>query len=362
MSRVVGSDTDMSVTRVPYPSAQPGYAAAAQWRDRCLLREGSLFEDRPGSELVDARVLVRDFVEQPDQGKDDFLTKLHGQLSESPASAVQLAAELLFVHFLVARSDAVSGSRKKEVVRRVLSFTEGTSPLPDELASALDAGLVRPGQAFNSYRWRQFGYLIDFFIAFKELPVDQRREALTDSDAFLAVLARVEDQGAAIQRHALEHLLFPEVFPPIVSRDHRAAVISTWGQAAGPATDPEPVRLARVVQSLPPNTRWGAAEYVNLYRSPFVWQWSEPSSAWRGSALWAKRLSESIDLEHEERQYKVDAARRVMAARTALEGGRADWPQLLGSAFTKDNNLVACRPTSRSSPGSGRKLIRLRRL
>ena len=201
----------MSVTRAPYPSAQPVYEAAAAWRDRCLLQERSLFADRAGSELGDARVLVRDFVEQPDLGKDDFLTKIQGQLGRSGGAAVQLAAELLYVHFLIARSDAVSGARKREVVRRVLGLAVDTAPMPDHLAAALDAGLVRPGQAFNSYRWRQFGYLIGFFIAFKELPLAQRRKALTDADAFLAVVAGVEDQGAAIQRHALEHLLFPEV-------------------------------------------------------------------------------------------------------------------------------------------------------
>jgi hypothetical protein len=39
--------TDMTRTRIPYPSGQPVYEAARRWRDRSLLDDLSLFsEDR----------------------------------------------------------------------------------------------------------------------------------------------------------------------------------------------------------------------------------------------------------------------------------------------------------------------------
>ena len=136
----------MSVPRVPYPSAQPVYAAAALWRDRCLLEDRALFEDRPGSTVSDGQELVRDFVEHSVIGADDFITKLRGQLDRSSVATVQLAAELLFIHLLIARSDTVSGRRKREIVQSVLGFTDGTAGLPLDLAAALDSGLVRPGR------------------------------------------------------------------------------------------------------------------------------------------------------------------------------------------------------------------------
>jgi 5-methylcytosine-specific restriction enzyme B len=331
----------MPATRVPYPSAQPVYDAAARWRDRCLLDERALFADRAGAALADAQTLVRDFVEQPDEGKDDFLTKLQGQLGRSPASAVQLAAELLYVHLLIARADAVSGSRKREIVQRVLSFAADTAPMPAGLAAVLDAGLVRPGQAFNSLRWRQFGYLIEVFALLKQLPEADRRVALADSGQFVAVLDRVDDQGAAIQRHALEHLLFPDVFPPVVSRDHRADILAQWRELAGPEEAPEAVRLSRLAAALAPNTDWDGTGYVNLYRSPYVWQWSQPSPPWETFTRWATRLCEHVDLDSMERDYKLAAADRVSQAATALQQESPDWPQLLRTAFTRDNNLVA---------------------
>ncbi|RUL90330.1 AAA family ATPase [Verrucosispora sp. FIM060022] len=331
----------MPVTRVPYPSAQPVYSAVARWRDRCLLEERSLFADRAGSRLTDARILIRDFVEQPDEGKDDFLTKLEGQIGGSPVAAVQLAAELLFVHLLIARADAVSGYRKREIVQRVLSFAADTAPLPSELASALDAGLVRPGQAFNSRRWRQFGYLIEAFATLKELSLDDRRLALTDPERFVVALDRIDDQGALIQRHALEHLLFPDVFPPVVSRGHRADILHQWSELAGPADAPESVRMARLVAGLHPNTTWDGAEWVNLYRSPYVWQWSEPTQPWKTFMRWAERLCQHVELDDMGRPGKLATAELTGQAANALRDGSPHWADLLNTALTKDTNLLA---------------------
>ena len=112
--------------------------------DACL-RTGHCSTTAPVDCCADGQALVRDFVEHPVIGADDFITKLRGQLDRSSVSTVQLAAELLFIHLLIARSDTVSGRRKREIVQSVLGFTDGTASLPVDLAVALDSGLVRPG-------------------------------------------------------------------------------------------------------------------------------------------------------------------------------------------------------------------------
>lgn len=328
----------MSRTRVPYPSAQPVYEAAVRWRHRCLLDDRSLFADRVGSTLADAETLIRDFVEQPDHGDDNFLTKLSRQLARSPASAVQLAAELLYVHLLIARSDAVSGGRKREIVNKVLSFNEGTSPLPDDLAAALESGLVRPGQAFNSYRWRQFAYLIELFAALKRLPAHERRETLHEPERFLALVDNVPEQGANTQRHAIEHLLFPDTFPSVVSQEQRVKVLEHWRQPAG-FDEPEAMRLSLLVQRLSDDPN----DFVNLYRSPYWWQWSEPTPQWQVFGQWAARLLDSVDVGREERDYKQAAYQRLRDAKAASEAGDPNWPRLLATAVTKDNNLIGWR-------------------
>lgn len=330
----------MPVTRFPYPSAAPIYAAATLWRDRCVLQDKSLFADVPGAQLEDAMALIHDFVEQPLIGKDDFLTKLQGQLGGSPSSTVQLAAELLYFHLLIPQADAVSGVRKREIVERVLSFTPDAAPMPAELARALDSGLVRPGRAFNSMRWRQFGYLIEVMAALKQLPEHQRRAVVSEPERLLGLLDEIDDQGALSQRHALEHLLMPDVFPPVVSQDHRAAILTRWADLA-PLDQPPALQLSQVAEALEPNVRWGDAGYVSFYRSPYLWAWSEPSAKWHALTAWATRLLQDQDLDKSEREYKIAAAGRVQDVAAALVAGDQSWQDLLRVAFTKDNNLVA---------------------
>lgn len=336
------SDGAMSLTRIPYPSAAPVYDAAEQWRDRCLLDDLSLFANVPCSRLEDAEALVAAFIDQPDVGSDDFVSKLRGQLAGSMPSVVQLAAELLYVHFLIATAHVVKGQRKREVVTDVLAFNTGTKPMPQDLADALDAGLVRPGQAFNSNRWRQFAYLIRFLVAVKELAPQAREASLNDPAVFLELVSGIDDQGAAIQRHALEHLLFPDQFPAVVSRDHRAEILATWPEAAGPEEVPEPLRMSRVVESLDANVHWGTKQHVDLYYSPYRWQWSTEPEKWKIFSAWSARIAESVDLRTEEREYKLRATERLTGALHAMRADDPAWPAHLKAAFNdKENNLVS---------------------
>jgi MoxR-like ATPase len=291
--------------------------------------------------LQDAETLVRDFVEQPDLTDEKFMPKLRAQLASSSDTAVQLAAELLYVHLLIARGSVVSGARKREIVQDVLGFVSDAVPMPTDLGSALDCGLVRTGQAYNSRRWRQFGYLIEVVAAVKKLPETQRRAACEQPERFIALLDTVEGQGALIQRHSLEHLLFPDVFPAVVSRDHRASMLSRWSDLAGPVDLAEPLRLARLAANLEPNAKWQEEPYVNLYRSPYYWQWETPTAYWNAIAAWSTRLVDDVDLDETERNYKLAAASRLKGAMTAHAEGDSTWPSLVRRALTKDTNVVA---------------------
>lgn len=140
---------------------------------------------------------------------------------------MRLAAELLYVHFLVACSTTIGGQKKAEHVRAVLGFLDdrdgggGGHDIPADLAAALESSLINPGQGYSNYRWRQFAYLIQAVAALKQLPEPARRRAVTEPAAFLDLLDRLDDNGAGIQRYSLEHLLFPDMFVPVVGREHR---------------------------------------------------------------------------------------------------------------------------------------------
>lgn len=329
----------MSATRIPYPSAQPIYEVAARWRDLALLEDRSLFSGGPGSTLEDGEALVRDFVARPDTGSGNFLTKLGSQLEDSSTGAVQLAAELLYVHLLIARTEAVSGPKKREIVNAVLALRDGTHSMPQDIATALDAGLVRPGTAYGTYRWKLFSTLIETFVALKRLPLDDRRGVLNDPDAFVTLLDPIDDaEGGQIQKLALHHLLFPDVFPPVISRDARAAMLDRWHDVVSGATEPR--RVASVFTALAAQ-RGDADAFVDLWRAPWLWQWSAPSDAWIRAGQWFAWFDDQINLEAEERSYKLEAADQLRDVRRLVtEGG--DWRQLL-TRILRNTNLIDYR-------------------
>lgn len=75
-------------------------AAADQWIKTCLVEDGSLFSQNPlwTAQLVDE--VYHAFVEHPDLGEDDFITKLKGQMRPASRPAQQLLAEMLWALLL----------------------------------------------------------------------------------------------------------------------------------------------------------------------------------------------------------------------------------------------------------------------
>jgi MoxR-like ATPase len=281
----------------------------------------SLFGEDRIATAENAEILVRDFVNQPDVGKDSFLTKLRRQLSTSPPAAVRLAAELLYVHFLIARSGTIGGQKKAEHIRSVLGFVDGRSgvdhehDIPAELVSALESGLINPGQGYSNYRWKQFAYLIQTVAALKRLPDAARRRTVTEPEAFVEFLDGLDDSGAGIQRFSLEHLLFPDVFAPVAGRSHRQRILATWPELADAATQPESFQLSAVAAGLTPNEAWDGTEFANFYRAPHRWEWRDVEDRWSGLVQWGTKLRESVDLAAMERDYKHEGAEALRKAR-----------------------------------------------
>src|SRR5258706_16215772 len=78
------------------------YRAAEQFVDAALRRDDSLFT--PGHAIWSVPViddLHERFVEHPDESADTFVEKLRRQLLGAPATTIQLAGELIYVHLLM---------------------------------------------------------------------------------------------------------------------------------------------------------------------------------------------------------------------------------------------------------------------
>ncbi|MGO0575480.1 McrB family protein [Ornithinimicrobium panacihumi] len=323
-----------SSLRLPQPSAQPLYAAAERWRDEALLADTSLFGGHQLDGLAAGRELVEHFVDNLDVSPGTFVEKLRSQLSTVSTDAVQVAAELLYVHFLIVSTDAVKSRTKLQTIQAVLDFREGQmSGVPDDLADALRGGVAHPGQAFNNYRWKMFAFLINFFVRVKSLPIDQRRAALTDRVQLQQVFNELDQQTVWSQMWAVEHLLFPDLTPPMLNRDDRAAVVSTWPDLGGD--------VAEVLSRLEPNAEYGERRAVLPYRTPYREKWKGIDLTVTRYAEWGVRL---LRVAEEQFQLETDYKESIAANLQAVLRARED-PDLLNEELRKamtggDFNLV----------------------
>ncbi len=136
------------------------YAAAARFVDAALREDDSLFT--PGVAIwAEANLddLHARFVAHPDESSDAFLVKFQRQLADAPDSTVQLAAEVLYVHFLIA---SMSAAAKRAVIEPVLGWMHEPVTIPADLDAALDDGIASPGTAFHTRRPYQLGFVIEF--------------------------------------------------------------------------------------------------------------------------------------------------------------------------------------------------------
>lgn len=232
------------MTRVPTAEAAAIYGVAELFVDRALRRDDSLFTEGVSVWSLDVlNDLDERYVQSPDETKAKFEVKFERQLAGAPALTIQLAAEVLFVYFLIARN--VKGPTKRALIEKVLSWSPQPVSIPADLAHALDGGICRTGTAYGTYRWTYLSYLIGFARTWKALPAEGRSAALSDPWRFKPVAHSLEVPGAWGQREAVLHLVFPDAFEPMLSVQHKDQIRAAYPQAPGNAQDRDQ-RLAEI--------------------------------------------------------------------------------------------------------------------
>jgi 5-methylcytosine-specific restriction enzyme B len=210
--------------------------AAARWRDRCLLDDGSVLSETKRLWSLENLVhLERHFVDNPDDGEGGFFDKLEEQLSPAPAAAKQLAAELLWLLYLGVSEGAIRGGTKRLQIRRVWEWSGETLPDAPRELEALDRGIANPGTAYQAQRWREFRFAIQLMRDWKRLPEPKRRALIADAWEFGAwVDAQTYAAGRQL-RHFLLTMLFPEHYERIVSDQHKQKILKTFPSRLGDA-------------------------------------------------------------------------------------------------------------------------------
>lgn len=307
------ADAGWGRCRIAWPSVQPMYTAAVRWRDAALIGDDSLFDGRRLDTRLATDELVELYVDSPDFGSGSFVSKLKGQLAQASDDAVQVAAELLYVHTLVASTTTWSARKKAELVNTVTAIGgPGVAPMPDDLAAVLAGGAAGTGQAYLNYRPRMFTYLVMVFRTIKLLPPAERREAVSSLQAWRSAVVEVDTQSVWSQEYALEHLLFPDVAPPILSRTDRASIVAAFPEAGAD--------IETVCSALEPNVTYGRRSFVDPYWFPLRQRWN-PQPAETLYTAWATQVAAAFDLDERERNYKINRQPLFAAALEAARHG-----------------------------------------
>ena len=198
------------------------YKAAEHWVDVALRRDDSLFTRGESIwSLANLNDFHERFVGQPDDSKDTFLNKFERQLHGAPPQTYQLAAEILYLSYLIVYPRTIGGDRKRENINRVLSWAETPTATPDHLVDAQDSGFVNPGPAFGVSLPAHIQLVAEFLQHWKGLPAEICQQKLDDPWSFKKELVSIDVPRSAAQSMALLHLAYPSVFEPILSKNHK---------------------------------------------------------------------------------------------------------------------------------------------
>ncbi len=163
---------------------EPVYETAERWAESALRSDDSLFT--PGQSiwsLENLSDLHRRFVGNPDTSGRGFIQKFADQLAEAPHMTVQLAAEVLYVYYLIIWPGKIPRATKRARIDSVLAWTSPQLSIPDPLDSALDAGLIDLGPALGQI-YASIRVIIEFCQRWKDQPEKHRANALTDPWVF----------------------------------------------------------------------------------------------------------------------------------------------------------------------------------
>ena len=215
------------------------------------------------------------FVEHPDVGDDDFMTKLKGQMKEASPPAQQLMAEMLWALLLFPSN--MKARTKRQQVRDIWALSR--QHLADDLPVLDDhvlVGIGSGGPGFNNYRPNELEYLIALVRSLKEQSEPERLRIFTDYDTFLGWVESVPRKGSRQFRHMLRYFAFPDRVERISSNNDRRKILRAFGSGSAREVadwndrqlDEKLVELRARLQAEQPSA------VLDFYEAPLKERWS----------------------------------------------------------------------------------------
>ena len=210
--------------------AEKMYAAAQNWVDSALRKDGSLFT--PGEPIWSSQWLGElrpRFLEQPGVSREgDFLPRLKQQLAGSRPEVYQLMAEALYIHYLI---QYLRRQTKLNKIAPVLEWSPRPVSIPQPLIDGLQSMLVNARAGFADKRISyQVGTLIESVEQWKKLESAEHDQLLDEPEAFKNFLFTrrfnspllVNNQNTGdLERHLMLHIVHPNSFEAMLGNDKK---------------------------------------------------------------------------------------------------------------------------------------------
>ena len=264
-----------------FAGAEPILNAAEVWKERCLLRQGSLFTERKLWTRERFEELKKLFVDHPLTDKRPFIEKLEEQLGPGTPDAKRLWAEMTWVANLI---DSVKKAETKLAdLRLVWRWSKDELPDSDLLESKLLASGVKvPGTAWNTLGWKEYRFFVVAMLDWADKAEDKQRGLLEQPWEFAAWLAGTRYAKGRMLPHALLYLLFPDHFDPILSNDGRRKIVRRMHDPDDPVPGEDFVLLSQAILGIRRRLeRKVPGQEIDFYRPPFVEFWDDKKAkAW----------------------------------------------------------------------------------
>lgn len=337
--------------------------AAAEWRDRCLLRDGSILSGHSLWTPENLAYLDEFFTRNLDTGSGTFLEKLQEQLAPAPPAARQLAAEMLWLLYLSVSETSMRGGTKRLQIRDAWQWSG--EPLPDSpamLGDVLDQGVANPGTGFQTHRWRELVFAIDLAQRWKRQPVPVQHALIEDPWSFARWVDSIPSSRGRQFRHMLLYMLFPEHFERVVTGSHKELILNELlpETGRGPARINFADRTAvdALLYELRPDLEQRYGPEMDYYTEPLRSSWLRPKVRPPTSARVtpAEPAAQPVSASSDARVWVIAAGEGARLWPEFVENGIAaiGWDYLgdLSSYASYDDVLAAIRAEEGGNPSN----------
>jgi MoxR-like ATPase len=270
-----------TVPDYPKEDQPPILNAAQQWKQKCLLSDGSVFSNSPLWTRSNFTILDEHFVRKPIIGDQPFLDKFRQQLDSTPGSIKQLAAEMLWLLLLFPTN--IGGPKKRHNIMEVWSWSGENLDSSHPLLMILDRGIGSAGQAFNQRRDLELAFVIRLAQSCKHVEEERRASLIEDPWAFGNWLDGIPDAANRGFRHMILFLLFPDFYERTATAPHKHTMATAFsgyakesiaqdGDSPNVILDKSLFSIRKGIEREYPN------QEIDFYRPPIREMWMKPDA------------------------------------------------------------------------------------